>query len=195
MGQGGDHRHAAGNDEELTRALRAAGAGDEAAFAVVYRCVHPGLLRYLRGLVREDAEDVASETWLQIVRDLGRFRGGGADFRRWASTVGRHRAIDHLRRQRSRPRASMLSSDVLELAGADDTSGQVLEALSTVCVLRLVAALPPDQGRAVLLRVVVGLDGPAAARLLGKRPAAVRAAPHRGLRRLARLGAGGCCRP
>ncbi|QEU92279.1 RNA polymerase sigma factor [Streptomyces kanamyceticus] len=185
MGQGGEHRRAAGNDEELTRALGAASAGDEAAFAMVYRCVHPGLLRYLRGLVREDAEDVASEAWLQIVRDLGRFHGGGGEFRRWAATVARHRAIDHLRRQRSRPRASLLSQDALELPGTDDTAAQVLESLSTARVLRLVATLPPDQGEAVLLRVVMGLDGPAAARVLGKRPAAVRAAAYRGLRRLA----------
>ncbi|MGW2224656.1 RNA polymerase sigma factor [Streptomyces formicae] len=186
MGQGGVHRHAAGSDEELTRALVAAGAGDEAAFAVVYRCVHPGLLRYLRGLVREDAEDVASETWLQIVRDLHRFRGGGGEFRRWTATVARHRAIDHLRRQRSRPRPAHLSQEVFDLPGTDDTAGQALEALSTARVLRLVSALPPDQGEAVLLRVVVGLDAPAAARVLGKRPSAVRSAAFRGLRRLAR---------
>ncbi len=47
-------------------------------------------------------------------------------------------------------------------------------------------ALPRDQAEAVLLRVVVGLDGPAAARVLGKRPGAVRTAAYRGLRRLAR---------
>jgi RNA polymerase sigma-70 factor (ECF subfamily) len=37
----------------------------------------------------------------------------------------------------------------------------------------------------VLLRAVVGLDAPTAARVLGKRPTAVRVAAHRGLRRLA----------
>jgi RNA polymerase sigma-70 factor (ECF subfamily) len=36
----------------------------------------------------------------------------------------------------------------------------------------------------VLLRTVIGLDGVAAARVLGKRPGAVRAATHRGLKRL-----------
>lgn len=42
----------------------------------------------------------------------------------------------------------------------------------------------------MLLRVVVGLDGPAAARVLGKRPGAVRTAAYRGLKRLAhQLGA------
>lgn len=187
MGQGGEqHRRASAGDEELTRALGGARGGDEAAFAVVYRCVQPGLLGYLRGLVRDDAEDVASEAWLQIVRDLGRFRGGGADFRRWTATVARHRAIDHLRRQKSRPRASLLEWEAFALPAADDTAGEVLESLTTDRVLGLVAELPPDQGEAVLLRVVVGLDGPAAAQVLGKRPGAVRSATYRGLRGLAR---------
>ncbi|CUW30672.1 ECF RNA polymerase sigma factor SigD [Streptomyces reticuli] len=160
--------------------------GDEAAFAVAYRIVQPGLLGYLRGLVGEDAEDVASDAWLEIARDLGRFRGDGAGFRGWTATIARHRALDHLRRQRSRPRAAQLEQDALELPGRHSTHDQALESLSTARALELVRALPRDQAEAVLLRVVVGLDGPAAARVLGKRPGAVRTAAYRGLRRLAR---------
>ncbi|WP_442538614.1 sigma factor-like helix-turn-helix DNA-binding protein, partial [Streptomyces pseudogriseolus] len=66
------------------------------------------------------------------------------------------------------------------------THDQAMEAMSTEQALALVGGLPRDQAEAVLLRVVVGLDGPAAARVLGKRPGAVRTAAHRGLRRLAR---------
>ncbi|MEU6989785.1 RNA polymerase sigma factor [Streptomyces sp. NPDC046465] len=186
MAQGGEHRRTAACDDELARALKDAREGDEGAFAAVYRCVHPGILRFLRGLVRDDAEDVASEAWLQIVRDLDRFRGNGADFRRWAATVARHRAIDHLRRLGSRPRATLTDQDVLDIPAVDDTAVRALEALSTEHVLTMVAALPPDQGEAVLLRVILGLDAHAVARVLGKRPAAVRSATYRGLRRLAR---------
>ncbi|MFF1379899.1 RNA polymerase sigma factor [Streptomyces sp. NPDC058308] len=186
MAQGGEHRRSAACDDELTRALKEAREGNERAFAAVYRCVHPGILRFLRGLVRDDAEDVASEAWLQIIRDLDRFRGNGADFRRWAATVARHRAIDHLRRLGSRPRATLTEQDVLDVPAVDDTAGRALETLSTEHVLALVAALPPGQGEAVLLRVVLGLDAHAVARALGKRPAAVRSATYRGLRRLAR---------
>jgi RNA polymerase sigma-70 factor, ECF subfamily len=39
----------------------------------------------------------------------------------------------------------------------------------------------------VLLRVVVGLDAPDVARMLGKSPGAVRVAAHRGLPKLASL--------
>ncbi|MFF9816821.1 RNA polymerase sigma factor [Streptomyces sp. NPDC014006] len=186
MGQGGKSRRAQAYDGELGAAVARAQAGDEAAFAVAYRIVQPGLLGYLRGLVGEDAEDVASDAWLEIARDLGRFTGDGAGFRGWTATIARHRALDHLRRRRSRPRPAALDAELLELPGPHSTHDQALESLSTERTLALVRELPRDQAEAVLLRVVVGLDGPAAARVLGKRPGAVRTAAHRGLRRLAR---------
>ncbi|MCC9709277.1 RNA polymerase sigma factor [Streptomyces sp. MNU76] len=186
-GQGGEPRRVQAYDGELGAAVARAQAGDEAAFAVAYRLVQPGLLGYLRGIVGDDAEDVASDAWLEIARDLGRFKGDGAGFRGWSATIARHRALDHLRRQRVRPRATALENDLLELPGTHSTPDQALESLSTEQALALVARLPRDQAEAVLLRVVVGLDGPAAARVLGKRPGAVRTATHRGLKRLAQL--------
>jgi RNA polymerase sigma-70 factor (ECF subfamily) len=186
LGQGGEPRRAQAYDGELGAAVARAQEGDEAAFAVAYRLVQPGLLGYLRGLVGDDAEDVASDAWLEIARDLGRFKGDGAGFRGWTATIARHRALDHLRRQKVRPRSSALEQDVLELPAAHTTHDQALESISTARALELVRGLPRDQAEAVLLRIVVGLDGPAAARVLGKRPGAVRTAAYRGLRRLAR---------
>ncbi|GHA07004.1 RNA polymerase sigma factor [Streptomyces purpurascens] len=192
MGQGAAPRRVQAYDGELGAAVARAQQGDEAAFAVAYRLVQPGLLGYLRGLVGDDAEDVASDAWLEIARDLGRFQGDGAGFRGWTATIARHRALDQLRRQRVRPRPAVLEQDVLDLPGPHSTHDQALEALSTEHALELVRGLPRDQAEAVLLRVVVGLDGPAAARVLGKRPGAVRTAAYRGLKRLARqLGAEG----
>ncbi|MEU8028680.1 RNA polymerase sigma factor [Streptomyces sp. NPDC049099] len=192
MGQVRQPRRVQAYDGELGAAVARAQDGDETAFAVAYRMVQPGLLGYLHGIVGDDAEDVASEAWLEIARDLGRFKGDGAGFRGWTATIARHRALDHLRRKRVRPRAGGTEQDVLHLPAASSTYEQALESLSTERALELVRALPRDQAEAVLLRVVVGLDGPATARVLGKRPGAVRTAAHRGLKRLARqLGAGG----
>ena len=87
----------------------------------------------------DDAEDVASDAWLEIARDLGRFRGDGAGFRGWTATIARHRALDHLRRQKVRPRSSALEQDVLELPGPHSTHDQALESLSTERALELVA--------------------------------------------------------
>ncbi|MDC0765933.1 RNA polymerase sigma factor [Streptomyces sp. HD] len=186
MGQGGEPRRVRAHDGELGAAVARAQEGDETAFAVAYRLVQPGLLGYLRGLVGDDAEDVASDAWLEISRDLGRFKGDGAGFRGWSATIARHRALDHLRRQKVRPRSSALEQDVLELPGPHSTHDQALESISTERALDLVGGLPRDQAEAVLLRVVVGLDAPTAARVLGKRPGAVRTAAYRGLKRLAK---------
>ncbi|MFD7962325.1 RNA polymerase sigma factor [Streptomyces zaomyceticus] len=186
MDEGTGHPPTAARDAELGAAVARAQRGDEEAFAQAYRTVYPGLLGYLKGLVGDDAEDVASEAWLEIARDLGRFRGDGVGFRGWTATIARHRALDHLRRVRSRPRPALLDQDVIELPSPADTAGEAVEALSTERALALVMGLPREQAEAVLLRVVVGLDGPTAARVLGKRPGAVRSAAHRGLKRLAR---------
>ncbi|MFD9795077.1 RNA polymerase sigma factor [Streptomyces sp. NPDC059070] len=187
MGRGGDRRGGRNRSEdaELAAAVARARDGDEPAFAVVYRLVHPALLAQLRALVGTEAEDVASETWLEIARDLARFRGDGAGFRGWAATIARHRALDQLRRQKRRPRTVLLDEEALEVPGAQDTAEAALEALSTRWALQLIATLPREQAEAVLLRVVAGLDGTTAAQVLGKRPGSVRTAAHRGLRRLA----------
>ncbi|MFG2100241.1 RNA polymerase sigma factor [Micromonospora echinaurantiaca] len=170
---------------ELTEAVVAAQAGDEDAFRFLYRSLQPGLLRYLTALVGADAEDVASETWLQISRDLPSFTGG--EFRAWTVTIARNRAMDHLRRQRRRPSLPVPVQALSELAGDADTAERAGETIGTEAALALISTLPPREAEAVLLRAVIGLDAETAGRVLGRRPGAVRTAAHRGLRRLAAL--------
>ncbi|MCF0092952.1 ECF RNA polymerase sigma factor SigD [Micromonospora sp. MH99] len=170
---------------ELSEAVTAAQAGDEDAFRFLYRSLQPGLLRYLTALVGADAEDVASETWLQISRDLPNFTGG--EFRAWTVTIARNRAMDHLRRLRRRPSLPVPVQALTELAGDVDTAERAGETISTEAALALIATLPPREAEAVLLRAVIGLDAESAGRVLGRRAGAVRTAAHRGLRRLATL--------
>ena len=51
-----------------------------------------------------------------------------------------------------------------------------MAALGTEAALAMVAELPVDQAEAIMLRTVLGFDAPTAARILGKRPGAVRSA-------------------
>ena len=177
-----------GDDAELTAAVLAAQYGDESAFRTVYRAVQPRLLGYVRTLVGEpDAEDVTSEAWLQIARDLERFSGDADRFRGWAARIARNRALDHIRMRGRRPATVGDDTELAGQAAESDTAGEAIEALATVDTLALIAQLPQDQAEAVVLRVVVGLDAKTAADTLGKRPGAVRTAAHRGLKRLAEL--------
>ncbi len=175
---------------DLTAAVAAARNGDEQAFRLLFRAVQPGLLRYLRVLVGgrpEDAEDIASETWLQVARDLAGFQGDSDGFRGWVATIARNRAMDHLRRQRRRPVADLPIEHLFDLAAVEDTEHSALATVTTADALALISRLPRDQAEAVLLRVLFQLDAESAARVLGKRSGSVRMAAHRGLKRLAKL--------
>jgi RNA polymerase sigma-70 factor, ECF subfamily len=173
---------------DLTEAVHLAADGDEDAFRVLYRDINPRILRYLRVIVGNDAEDVASETWLHIARGLRTFAGDSDGFRGWTATIARNRATDHLRANRRRaPTVAVPAEEFSELAGGDDTADRALEGISTDAALALIARLPKDQAEAVVLRTVIGLDAESAARVLGKRAGAVRTAAYRGLRKLSDL--------
>lgn len=171
---------------DFDTAVQAAQSGDETAFRLLYRRLHPRLLRYVRTLVGDDAEDVTSEAWLQITRDLASFEGDTDGFRAWTATIARHRALDHLRKRKRRP-AHPATGELPDQIAPDDTATTALETLATQAALRLIARLPPEQAEIIILRVVVGLNTEHVAKLLGKRPGAVRTAAHRGLHRLQQI--------
>lgn len=155
--------------------------------AALWRALNPLVLRYLRVVVGQAAEDVASETWLQAAHDIRRFRGDAAVFRVWLFRVARHRALEELRRsgRRREDPAGLFALD--DRASRDDPAREVVERMATRRALRLIADLPTNQAEAVMLRVVVGMDVAQTAAVLGRRPGAVRVAAMRGLRRLATM--------
>ena len=165
--------------------LDAAVAGDERAFALLYRDLQPSLLRYLRVAVGAEAEDVAADVWLEVARDIRQFKGDEARFRAWVFTIGRQRAIDQGRREARRP--SVLVAEVPDQPTDDLTASAAVGALDTAAALALVRRLPRDQAEAVMLRVVIGFDVSDAARILGKRPGSIRVNTMRGLRNLAAM--------
>jgi RNA polymerase sigma-70 factor (ECF subfamily) len=179
-------------DIDLEQALGRARHGDEAGFTLVWRTLHPPLLRYLTVRGDEAPEDIAAETWLQVVRDLRGFSGGVPEFRAWLFTVARHRAIDQGRARAARPVVPMAEPREGHDRNALVPSAEqdAVEREATATALRLVATLPPEQAELVMLRVVAGLGVAAVAELVGKKPGAVRVAVHRALKSLARARAG-----
>ncbi len=170
----------------LDEALISARAGDEAGFLVLWDALQPRLLRYLQAVGCDDVDDVAGETWLQVVRDLPKFKKDSADeFRAWLFTIARHRAIDAARsRRRFRDKVLAAEPAPPPVTSDNPVEDEVFHQLSTRQAIAMVAALSKDQAEVVALRVIAGLDTEAVARLLRKSPGAVRVALHRGLRTL-----------
>ena len=176
--------------EDFAAVLTAAQHGDEDAFATLWHDGQPALLRYLRVIAPDTADDIAAETWVHVVRSLARFRGDEQNWRAWLFTTARRRVIDQARQATRRPATSLealqdLAPAELRTLRSPDAADLALENLGTRTAISFIAGLPPLQAEVIMLRVVAGLDTEMVARLLGRSPGAIRIAAHRGLQRLA----------
>jgi RNA polymerase sigma-70 factor (ECF subfamily) len=171
--------------EAFPAVLAAAQDGSEAAFTALWRDANPALLRYLRVAALDAAEDVAAETWVQVVRGLTGFRGDEQAWWAWLFTTARRRAIDEGRRRSRHPVAPLAEVPGDREPRTEDAAVLAMENLATAAAIEAVSGLPPLQAEVIVLRVLAGLDTEAVARIVGRSPGAVRVAAHRGLRRLA----------
>jgi RNA polymerase sigma-70 factor (ECF subfamily) len=157
--------------------------GDEAAVAVVYRALHPHLLRYLRHHVGPAAEEVASEVWLGIAGRFSGFSGTVDEFRALLFTIAHRRVLDH-RRRWARHGTTVSLTDECREESVEFEDAVVARLTAQGAVELLVRHLPADQAEIVLLRVVGEFDVDEVARITGRSKVAVRVAQHRALRRL-----------
>jgi RNA polymerase sigma-70 factor (ECF subfamily) len=171
--------------DEFGAVLAAAQGGNEDDFAALWRDVNPVLLRYLRVIAPAAAEDIAGETWVQVVRGLPGFRGDEQAWRAWLFTTARRRAADEVRRRSRHPVVPLAEATGELEPRTGDAAGLAMENLATAAAIAAVSSLPRLQAEVVLLRVLGGLDTEAVGRIVGRSPGAVRVAAHRGLRRLA----------
>jgi RNA polymerase sigma-70 factor (ECF subfamily) len=175
--------------EGFSAVLTAAQDGDAAAFSALWLDANPSLLRYLRVLAPELAEDLAADTWVHVLRRLSSFRGDEQAWRAWLFTTSRRRVIDESRRRSRRPASPLSDVPIASLPTTADTADVAIDHLSTRSALAMLTELPPLQAEIILLRVVAGLDTDAVAKIVGRSPGAVRVAAHRGLRQLAQIAA------
>jgi RNA polymerase sigma-70 factor (ECF subfamily) len=166
--------------------LSAAQAGTEWALSELYRDLQPRLLRYLRAQDPNNAEDLASEVWLDLAAGLTRFDGDEPALRAWVFTIARRRVLDQ-RRSLARRRTEPVPVEALAgLNGSSDCEAEAFARISTQEALAHLASLPRVEAEVVLLRVLGGLDAEQVGAILGKRPGTTRVLQHRALARLAR---------
>ena len=148
--------------------------------ADLYRQLAPAVLGYLRSQRAPDPEDLLGEVFLQVARDLPRFKGEPTALRGWVFAIARNRLLDARRRASRRPVvATDEVPDVPEASGpAEPFDPELLAAL---------AQLTPDQREVIGLRFVADLALEDVARITGRKVGAVKAMQHRALAQLARI--------
>lgn len=172
-------------DGEFADVLVAAQDGDPSAYAQLWRRYAPAVAAYARARGSQDPDDVTSEVFLAVFRQLPRFAGDEDSFRGFVFTVANRRLVDEYRaRARHAPtviwteegdhrRQASAEEAVLENAGAEDA-------------LRMLQTLAPDQRDVLTLRIFGDLTVEQVARVLGKKVGAVKALQRRGLEALRR---------
>src|SRR6266849_7046681 len=108
--------------------LAQAKAGNPAGFEALYRAFEAPVYNLARRICRtaEDAEDVLQETFLEVFRSIGRFRGDGSLWG-WVRTIASSKALMRLRRNKYRE-TDELQDEVLPLRREDTALRMDLEA-------------------------------------------------------------------
>lgn len=142
-------------------------------FGILFREHAPGVLRFLRGMLGpDDAEECLQETFLAALRAYDRF--DGAHPRAWLLGIARNKAIDATRAagRRLPPAGDRIEPTAADLNGHDER------------LWARVAALPPKQRAAIVLRFVGDLSHREAALAIGCSEPAARRSLHEALKKL-----------
>jgi len=161
--------------------LAAARDGHEWAWESLYRGLAGPVVGYVASRGAKDAEDVASEVFLQVARDIEHFEGGEASFRSWVFVIAHRRLIDA---RRALARSPEIADD-FDVASTDLLGGNVeveaFEQLSNQHLRKVLDSLTDDQRHVLALRVVADLSLRETAQVMSKRVGAIKALQRRAL--------------
>ena len=146
--------------------------------AEAYRSLAPAVLGYLRAQRAPEPEDILGEVFLQVARDLHRFRGDDDALRRWVFSIAHNRLLDARRRDGRRPQ-------LVDRAVPAVPTPPLPDPLDPDLVAAL-AQLTADQREVVVLRFVADLPLADVAKITSRRVGAVKAMQRRALEALER---------
>lgn len=160
--------------------IEAAKNGEESAWASIYSELAGPVTGYLRSRGAADPEDLSSEVFYQVARDIHRFKGDQTKFRSWVFVIAHRRLIDARRAAGRRPVTVDEPVSTMEASG-DDVEEQVMSQLSTKQMRAIFETLTEDQQNVLSLRIIGDLTLRETASVMGKRVGAIKALQRRAL--------------
>jgi RNA polymerase sigma-70 factor (ECF subfamily) len=120
------------------------------AFTRLYEMFSGKTLRYLHGLIGDDAPDVHQELWLSVFKNIKRIVNPGA-FRTWLFRTTRHRAVDFLRGAK-RERELIDDVGIESVDVGDEADMGRFETVDESDLEMALTSMPPPQREVLLLR-------------------------------------------
>ncbi len=152
-------------DQSLARRAR---AGDRQALADLYERYRKRLFGFLMRSAgeRAAAEDLFQEVWVKAIQAIGSYDTARGTFRAWLFRIAANAAVDRARREAVRttgkwdpPNAEFAEGMIDELPAAGVGPERESASRETgVAIAEALAALPPEQRAALLLRHQQGLS-------------------------------------
>lgn len=173
------------DSSEIRQEVRRAARGDQDSAALLFDAYHPRLYRYALARVGSApvAEDIASETFARVLRDLHRFRWRGAGFDAWLFRIAHNLVMDHFRASGRETLNDDPDADTEEIELYTPETAALESELSRE-MQAMLSTLSPDQREVIALRFAAGLDTHETAAALGKKVNAVRQLQFRALQAL-----------
>jgi RNA polymerase sigma-70 factor, ECF subfamily len=170
--------------EKERQLVEAAKAGSGEDFGEIYERYLDRIYRFvlLRVGDRQTAEDLTSVTFLKAWDNLDRYEQRQFSFSAWLFRIARNTVIDHYR-----TRKQHVALDQPEHTPADQVRHVAEQAEARVeagLVLQAMGELTEAQQEVLYLKLIEDLSTKEVARLMGKRPGAIRALLMRALRAL-----------
>ncbi len=149
--------------EYIDELIRRAVEGDNAAFEMIVKQyenkVYNLALRYLKNA--DDAMDVSQDVFLQVYRNLGKFRGD-SQFSTWIYRVTYNKCVDSLRTIQKKRKSIALSiddEDFFETPQLKNSLEQDYEVHARLAeVMNAIDQLPPEQRDLMILRYIKDLS-------------------------------------
>ena len=164
--------------------LASAKRGEEWAWNQIYHSVSGQLVGYLTIKGSPEPEDQASETLLQVARNIASFQGDEESFRSWVFVIAHRRMIDSRRRSGRRPATTELEIEHEHGGEIGDVEQEALESLGADEVARLLEILTEEQREVIVLRTLADLSLEQTADVMGKRVGSIKAMQRRAIARL-----------
>ncbi len=171
------------DDDALVQRVQ---GGDQDALGRLYERHVAEIYRYSYRQVgnREDAEDLTSQVFLQVVRSIGGYRPQG-QFRAWVYGIAKNVIMDWWRRYYWTPTVAL--EKFLDLEPLPPSDPPASNPVAEANVERLLGGLPERYREVLTLRFLRGYSLEEAAQAMGVSVANAKVLQHRALRKAAQL--------
>ena len=171
-------------ENKLEQALVAAQNGDEMAFEMLWRENNSRLTKFVQARTYKsdlDYEEIVSETWLNVARDVKKFKGDYSGFTAWVYSIARNRIIDSSRKRDRTIRPQAELEEAFWIPGNQNLERDFEASEGVKKIIDQINKLPAAQAEVLMLKVVGDLKIEEISKIVKKNTNSVRVLAHRGL--------------